>query len=506
AWVLRITDPAQLAGLPEGIRALARAAAEAKGEAGWRFTLHAPSYQPFMQYAEDRELRRRMYTAFVNRASEPPHDNRPVILRILELRRELVGLLGYPDFADYRLQENMAGSGERALAFLDDLTGRTRPLWEREIGALEHFAAKALGIRRLEPWDTAWAAERLRRARFDLDEEELRPFFPLPRVLEGLWEIAGRLFGVRVSERTIDQVWHPEVRFFDLHDEAGVHLGSFYTDWFPRETKRGGAWMNSLITGGPRGAGWEPHLGLVVGNFTPPEGGRPALLTHREVQTVFHEFGHLLHHLLSRVEVAARAGTNVPRDWVELPSQLLENWTWERPALDLFARHWETGEPLPEALYEKMLAARRFMAASFQMRQLSLGTLDLHLHMRYDPERDGDVVAYSQALMARFAIRPEFARNHFVSAFTHVFTGGYAAAYYSYLWSETLDADAFGRFEREGIFSRDTGQAYVDAILSRGDSADPAELFREFMGRDPDPEALLRRNLGATEEEATLSA
>jgi oligopeptidase A len=276
-----------------------------------------------------------------------------------------------------------------------------------------------------------------------------------------------------------------------------VHLGSFYADWFPRESKRGGAWMNSFVTGGPRGDGFAPHLGLMVGNFTQPEGDRPALLTHREVETTFHEFGHLLHHCLSRVEVAARAGTNVPRDWVELPSQIMENWCWEKDALDLFARHHESGEPIPDELFRKMKAARTFMSANHQMRQLSFGTVDLKLHIEYDPAADGDVVAYAQRIMEGFSIRPEFARNHFIASFTHVFAGGYAAGYYSYLWSEVLDADAFTRFQEAGLFDRATGRAYVEAILSRGDSADPDTLFREFMGRDPDLEALLRRNLGA---------
>jgi oligopeptidase A len=287
------------------------------------------------------------------------------------------------------------------------------------------------------------------------------------------------------------------VQFYEVTDEDGTRLGSFYADWFPRESKRAGAWMDAFITGGPLEGSFSPHLGLIVANFSPPDGDHPALLTHNEVETTFHEFGHLLHHLTSRVEVPARAGTNVPRDWVELPSQIMENWTWEREALDLFARHHETGEPIPEGLYEKMVAARTFMAASHQMRQLSLGVVDLNLHINYDPERDGDAIAYAQEIISRYTIRPEFARNHFLATFSHVFTGGYAAGYYSYLWSEVLDADAFTRFQREGIFNRETGRAYVDAILSRGDSADADDLFREFMGRDPDLNPLLRRNLGA---------
>jgi oligopeptidase A len=495
AWDLVLTDEADLEGLPESARAQARAAAQAKGVEGWRFTLQVPSYQPFMQYSARRDLRERMYRAYMNRASGGEHDNRPLVKRILELRRELSGILGFRDYADYALEESMAGSGDRAVAFEEDLTARTRPVWEREMAALEAFAREALGLPALEPWDVWYCVEKLRLARYDLDAEALRPYFPLDRVLEGLWELSRRLFGITVRPRELREVWHPEVRFFDVLDEGGLLLGSFYVDWFPRESKRGGAWMGGMVTGGPRAQGWEPHLATIVANVSPPEGGRPALLTHREVETVFHEFGHLLHHTLSRVEVPALAGTHVPSDWVELPSQIMENWTWERPALDLFARHWETGEPIPEELYRKMLAARTFMGAHHQMRQLSFGTLDLDLHVRFDPAADGDPIQRARQVMSRFAPHPRFADDHFVTSFSHIFPGGYAAGYYSYLWSAVLEADAFSRFQREGLFSREAGRAFVDAVLSQGDAEDPAELFRRFMGRDPDPEALLRRDL-----------
>ena len=504
AFELLITDEAELSGLPESAKAGARENAKSKDKEGYRFTLQAPSYVPFMKYADARDLREKMYKAYVSRASGGEFDNEPLIVRILDLRRELADLLGYQDFADYRLEENMVKTGAAALAFVQGLAERTEPYWQDEVGALTAFAGDELGLEGLEPWDVAYVTEKLRKARFDLDEEELRPYFPLDRVLSGLFDIAHRLFGVTVTERDIKELWHPEVTFYDLHGEDGTHLGSFYADWFPRESKRGGAWMNHFITGGPRGESFEPHLGLMVGNFTPPQEGRPALLTHREVETTFHEFGHLLHHLLSRVEVPERAGTNVPRDWVELPSQIMENWCWEREALDLFARHFETGERLPEELFQKMLAARTFMAANAQMRQLSFGTVDLELHINYHPGEDGDVVRYAQRTMEPFSIRPEFAHNGFINAFSHIFAGGYAAGYYSYKWSEVLDADAFTRFQREGIFNRETGRDYVDAILSRGDAEDPDALYREFMGRDPDMNALLRRNLGA--EPAPLAA
>ncbi|HET7463809.1 MAG TPA: M3 family metallopeptidase [Longimicrobium sp.] len=497
AWELVLTDEADLAGLPESARAQARAAAQARGIEGWRFTLHQPSWQPFMQYAERRDLRREIYHAYMNRASAPPHDNRPIIRRVLELRRELAAILGFRDWADYTLEDSMARSGERAVRFEEDLTARTRPYWEREKAELEAFARDELGIDPLEPWDTSYAVEKMRLARYDLDAEALRPFFPLDRVLDGMFEITRRLFGVTVRPVPPEEVWHPEVDVWEMEDEDGQVLGRFYTDWFPRESKRAGAWMNGLIVGGPRPDGWEPHLAVIAANVSPPGDGRPALLTHREVETVFHEFGHMLHHMLSRVEVPSLGGTHVPADWVELPSQIMENWTWERPALDLFARHWQTGEPIPGDLFDKMQAARTFMAAHFQMRQLSFGTVDLDLHVSYDPASGEDPVERARAVLGRFVHRPEFADDHFITSFSHIFSGGYAAGYYSYMWSEVLDADAFSRFEREGLFSAEAGRAFVRSVLSRGDDTDPDELFREFMGRDPDPEALLRRNLGA---------
>lgn len=500
AFELLLTDEAELAGLPESARTRARRGAEAKGQAGWRFTLQAPSYVPFMTYAESRALRETMYRAYTSRAGDGPFDNREVIGRTLALRRERAQMLGYQDHADYTLEPRMVRSGAQALTFVRNLAARTRPHWQREVEALTAFA-ETLGLRDLQPWDVSFVAEKLRRERYAFDEEALRPFFSLSNVLEGLFKITEETFGVRVTRRDNPEVWHPDVEFYDLHDRAGTHLGSFYADWFPREDKRGGAWMNPLITGGPavEGGHFDPHVALVAANFSPPEGDRPALLTHDEVQTAFHEFGHLLHHCLSRVPVRARAGTNVAWDFVELPSQIMENWCWEKGALDVFARHVDTGEKVPEDLFEKMRAARTFMAANAQMRQLSFGTVDLELHVAYDPERDGDPVRFAQRTMEPFAIRPEFAHNSFLTAFSHIFSGGYAAGYYSYKWAEVLDADAFTRFQREGLFNPETGHAFVHTILSQGDSAPPEVLFRDFMGRDPDPEALLRRNLGLDE-------
>jgi oligopeptidase A len=321
-------------------------------------------------------------------------------------------------------------------------------------------------------------------------------------VLTGLFELVRRVLGLDVIEVPNPAVWHSDVRYYEIHDEDGVWLGSFYTDWLPRKEKRQGAWMQDFLSGGPQAdGGFRPHLGFIAGNFPPPEGGGPSLLTHRDVETVFHEFGHLLHHLTSRVPIPSRGGLNVAWDWVELPSQLMENWSWEEEALSLFARHHETGEALPSQVLERMLAARRFQGGWQQMRQLSFGTLDLRLHGHLAPSlADGsggaEVMAFAEEALLPFSPDPAFARSHILTTFSHLFSGGYAAGYYSYLWSEVLEADAFTRFRKEGILSRRVGQAYLEAILSRGDSAEPEELFREFMGRDPDPDALLERNLG----------
>uniref|UniRef100_UPI002869AC12 M3 family metallopeptidase n=1 Tax=Deinococcus sp. TaxID=47478 RepID=UPI002869AC12 len=342
--------------------------------------------------------------------------------------------------------------------------------------------------------------EKQRQAKYDFDEEQLRPYFPLDGVLQGLFDITTRVFGVTVKAAQAPG-WHPDVRYYDIHDEAGVHVASFYTDWFPRDTKRGGAWMNAFFTGGPREGGVEPHLGLMCGNMTPPLTGTdgsdtPALLSISEVETVFHEFGHLLHHALSRVPVKSLAGTSVAWDFVELPSQIMENWVMEREALDLFGRHYQTGERIPDDLFGRMIAARNYRSANHSMRQYSFGLTDLTLHALYDPTGDSDPIKTARDVMARFYPYPLPDDYAMIASFGHLFSSpvGYGAGYYSYKWAEVLDADAFTRFAKEGIFNRETGRAFVDAVLSRGNSEDPAELYREFMGRDPDPDALLRRS------------
>jgi oligopeptidase A len=392
----------------------------------------------------------------------------------------------------------MAHSGEQALHFLEDLKGKTERRFREENRELQEFRRSLEGSEAtgLMPWDIGYYAEKQRAALYDFDEEALRPYFPMERVVAGMFDLVQRLYGITVQEEPGVPAWDPAVHYYNVRDASGIFLGGFYADWYPRENKRGGAWMDSLITGGPMGPEFRPHLGLICGNLTPPIGGKPALLTHRDVETIFHEFGHLLHHLLSRVETRSLAGTNVAWDFVELPSQIMENWCWEREALDLFACHWETGEPIPGDLFAKMKRARTFRAANAQMRQLGFGFIDLNIHVRYDPKRDGDPVEYSRKMLQEFSPAPLPEDHAMLAAFTHLFASpvGYGAGYYSYKWAEVLEADAFTRFRDGGIFSREIGSAFREKILSKGDSEDPAELYRHFMGRDPDPNALLQRS------------
>jgi oligopeptidase A len=496
AFELLIDDGERLAGLPERAVEAARESAAAKGKEGYRLTLQMPSLIPSLTYLDDRALRETLWRAHNTRATAGAQDNRPLVRRILELRREKARLLGYADFADLILEERMAKRGGQARDFVDMLRGRTQPFFEAEIRALDAFRQEALGedAEPLAPWDVAYWVEKRRKALFDLDDEALRPYFPMEGVLGGLFETVHRLYGVRV-ERLDDRArWHPDVRVYALRDGDGAELGVFYADLHPRETKRDGAWMGGVRTGFP-GAGM-PHVGVICANLTPPSGGRPALLTHDEVQTVFHEFGHLLHHLLSTVEVRSLAGCNAAWDFIELPSQIMENWCWEREALDLFARHYETGAPIPDDLFEKMNRARTYWEANGMMRQLGFASLDLALHLDFDPDGDTDPIALAKEVFGRHAPTPLPGDWAMVASFGHLFgdSVGYAAGYYSYKWAEVLDADAFTRFKSEGVFSRTVGEAFREKILARGDSAPADDLFRDFMGRAPRVEALLERS------------
>ena len=497
AFELYVEDEARLAGLPDSAKAAARADAQARGKAGWRFSLHAPSYVPLMTYADDASLREQVWRAYDTRATAGEKDNRPLVRRILQLRGERARLLGFENFADLVLADRMAKNGAAAQAFIHDLRERTEPFYHRENEQLLAFRRKLEGqdAPELQPWGLSYYAEKQRRALFDFDEEELRPYFPVDRVIDGLFQTVERLYGVRIAPRENVPVWHPSVRAFEIRDRANRMLAAFYADLHPRDEKRGGAWMNGLISGVPDASGPNPHLGLICANFNPPIGDQPALLTHREVETLFHEFGHLLHHALSEVELRSLAGTNVAWDFVELPSQIMENWCWEREALDLFAAHWQTGAKIPDELFAKLQRTRTYRAANAMMRQLGFAGLDLALHIDFDPAGAGDPVALARSILQEHTPAPLPENSAMVASFGHLFASatGYAAGYYSYKWAEVLDADAFSRFREEGIFNPDVGMAFREAILSQGDAQDPAELFRTFMGREPSLDSLLER-------------
>ena len=505
AWELVIEDESRLAGLPESAKAAAAADAEGKGHKDkWRFTLQYPSMGPVLQYADDDDLRRQIWEANCTIGRDDDFDNTALIWEILELRQEKAELLGYDNFADLTLERRMARNGEAALKFTEDLHDRIADAFLKDTEELQLWKAEQSGTEPgpMQPWEVGYWAEKRRKAEYDFDEEELRPYFPLPSVMEGMFGIVSKLYNIRIEERETGEdieVWHPECCFYDLFDNASDELlGSFYADWHPRESKRGGAWMNYFETGSPpmNGEPREPHLGLMVGNMTKPIGDKPALMDHREVETIFHEFGHLLHHLLADVTVKSLSGTNVAWDFVELPSQIMENFCWDRQSLDLFARHYETGDPIPESLYQKMLAARNYMSASGFMRQLGLGKLDLNLHVKLNDYRGRDLDEVDREILADYKAPlatdgPSMARR-----FSHLFSSptGYAAGYYSYKWAEVLDADAFTRFQKEGILNPETGQAFREAILSKGNSAPADELYHDFMGRAPDQAALLERS------------
>jgi oligopeptidase A len=495
AFELLVTEEAKLEGLPNTATLAAAENARAKDLQGWRFTLQAPSMIPLLTYLDDAGIREQVWRAYNTRAVAASRDNRPIIERVLELRGAKAKLLGYADFSDLVTEDRMAKTGSKARAFIDDLREKTRAAFDRENDALMEYRRKIEGAdaNPIQPWDVAYYAEKQRQDEYDFNEEELRPYFPLDRVLDGLFATAQALYNIRIVEREA-ATWDDAVKTYAIEDD-GTMIAAFYVDLFPRENKRGGAWMNGLIAAAYRPNHASPHLGLFCANVNPPVGGKPALLTHLEVETLFHEFGHLLHHCFSRVSVRSLAGTNVAWDFVELPSQIMENWCWERSGLELFATHYETGEPIPEALYAKMIRARTYRAANAQMRQLGLATVDLALHRDYEPGSGADVMAYGRDILQAHSASELPSDYSMLASFGHIFAHpvGYAAGYYSYKWAEVLDADAFTRFKKEGITSSAVGRAFRNTILARGNSEEPAKLYEEFMGRGPELEPLLER-------------
>ena len=496
AFELIITDESKLAGLPESAKQAAAENARAKGVEGWRFTLHAPSMIPMLTYLDDPSIREHVWRAYNTRAVSGGRDNRRIIGRVLELRRAKAKLLGYGDFSDLVTEDRMAKIGAKAKAFIDDLRAKTQGAFERENQDLQAYRNEIEGdsAPALDPWDAGYYSEKQRQAQYDFNEEDLRPYFPLDRVLDGLFATAQALYEIEIVEHEA-ATWDREVKSYAIHDTDGTMIAAFYVDLFPRENKRGGAWMNALVSAAHREEEAPPHLGLFCANVNPPVGGKPALLTHREVETLFHEFGHLLHHCFSRVSVRSLAGTNVAWDFVELPSQIMENWCWERSGLDLFAAHYESGERIPDELYEKMGRARTYRAANAQMRQLGLAAVDLALHQSYAPNRDGDVMAFGRAILQRHSSTTLPDDYAMLAGFGHIFAHpvGYAAGYYSYKWAEVLDADAFTRFKKEGITNPEVGRAFRDTILSKGNSEEAEKLYQDFMGRGPKLDPLLER-------------
>ncbi len=500
AWELVVSDEAALAGLPETARALARQSAQQAGKDGWRFTLEFPSYVAVMTYADRRELRRQVYDAYVTRASDQgPHagrwDNGPLMVEILKLRREAARLLGFANYAEYALQTRMAKSVAEVMDFLNDLAARSRPAARRDLEELRQYARDEHGVAELEAWDLAYYSEKLRQARYSYSEEEVRPYLPDTRVVPGLFQVVQRLFGMAIRPIEGIDVWHPDVRVYEIHDSAGETRGRFYLDLYARANKRGGAWMDDCIGRKRTAQGVQLPVAYITCNFTPPVDGRPALLTHDEVTTLFHEFGHGLHHLLTRVDYWGVSGINgVLWDAVELPSQFMENWCWEREAMDLLSGHYRSGAPLPRALFDKMYAARNFQSGMQFVRQLEFALFDMRLHAELDVDTLADIRRLLAQVRSAVAVVIPPAYNRFENSFSHVFAGGYAAGYYSYKWAEVLSADAFSKFEERGVFDRTTGEEFLHYILEQGGARDPMELFERFRGRKPTIDALLRHS------------
>jgi len=494
AWSTDVDDEARLAGLPADL--VERAAGEAD-RPGWRLSLDMPTFLAVMHHGRDRSLRREFYEAWVTRASdEGPDagrfDNSALMEETLAFRHEAARLVGYGNYAEYSLATKMAPSPEAVSAFLEDLAGRARPAARRQLDELAALARDMDGLERLEPWDVNYYGERLRERRYEISEEALRPYFPLQQVLDGLFDVAGRLFGVRIVEREGVESWHPDVRFFDVLGEDGEPVAGFYLDAYARAAKRSGAWMDVATNRCRLPGRHQLPVAYLTCNAAPPGESVPALFTHDEVVTLFHEFGHGLHHMLTRVDLPSLAGIEgVEWDAVELPSQFLENWCWQRESLDRFARHWRTGEPLPEELFEGLVASRRHLGALQMIRQLEFALFDLELHARYDPDHGGRVMETLGAVRERVAVVEHPDWNRFPHSFSHIFGGGYAAGYYSYLWAEMLAADAFGLFSERGVFDSGAGRAFRDEILAVGGSRPAMESFLAFRGREPEVAALL---------------
>ncbi|MCK9637740.1 MAG: oligopeptidase A [Methylobacter tundripaludum] len=500
AWSKLIRDADDLAGLPESALAQAQQTAESHNEDGWMITLQFPSYISVMTYADNRELRREHYEAFATRASDQgPHagqwDNSENMEKILALRHEKARLLGFNNYAELSLAAKMAEKPDDVTHFLEDLADRSWRHARKDLAELREFAQQHYGINDLQSWDMAYFSEKMRQHFYQLSQEEVKAYFPITRVLPGLFAIVEKLYGLQITEIGDFDSWHPDVRFFQIHDQTDSLRGRFYLDLYARSKKRGGAWMDDCVSRKRSDDTIQTPVAYLTCNFTPPTGDTPALLTHDEVTTLFHEFGHGLHHMLTQVDHLGVSGINgVEWDAVELPSQFMENWCWEQEALALMSGHYQTDEKLPDALFDKMIAAKNFQAGMIMVRQLEFSLFDFRIHRDYDPEKGGRIYETLEQVREQVAVvrPPKF--NRFAHSFSHIFAGGYAAGYYSYKWAEVLSSDAFSLFEEKGIFDQDTGRAFLTNILEKGGSQDAMELFINFRGRKPTIDALLRHN------------
>ena len=501
AFSVNITDEAELAGLPESAKEAAQALAQAQEKSGWLFTLDIPSYLPVMIYCDNQALREKMYRAYVTRASEigpsaGEYDNSPIMAELLSLRHELSNLLGFESFADKSLATKMANNTAEVLGFLEDLAVKSKAQGEQDLVEVTAFAKQNFDQSNLQAWDLPYYSEKLKQDRYAISDEELRPYFPESKVVAGLFEVVHRLFGLQISERKDVDTWHKDVKFFDVLDSNQQLRGSFYLDLYARSKKRGGAWMDDCVGRRELANGDIQYpVAYLTCNFNGPVGDKPALFTHDEVVTLFHEFGHGIHHMLTQINAAGVSGINgVPWDAVELPSQFLENWCWQPEALAFISGHYQTNEPLPQDMLDKMLAAKNFQSAMQMIRQLEFSLFDFKMHAQYSPEKGDEIQQVLNRVREDYAVikAPEF--NRFQHSFGHIFGGGYAAGYYSYKWAEVLSSDAFSRFEEEGIFNQSVGHDFLTNVLEMGGSNEPSELFKAFRGREPQIDALLRHS------------
>jgi oligopeptidase A len=497
AFSLHVDDPSKLEGIPGDVIETARAAADKEGKTGWKFSLHAPSYLPFMQYAAQRELREQMYRAYVTRASEfgkSELDNTPLITQILGLHHEAAQLLGYANHAEVSLVPKMARSPQQVLDFLNDLAAKALPFATKDYAELREFAAGELGLGQIEAWDLAYASEKMRAARYAFSDQEVKQYFPEAKVIQGMFRVVETIFGVRIQPERAE-TWDAAVRFFRISDLEGNLLGQFYLDAYARDTKRGGAWMDEVISRRRLHGRVQTPVAYLICNFSAPVAGKPALFTHDEVLTLFHEFGHGLHHLLTRVDHLGVSGLHgVEWDAVELPSQFMENFCWEWEVLEHMTAHVDSGASLPRALYDKMLAARNFQSGMQTVRQLEFSLFDMHLHYDFEVHGDKTPQQLLDEIRERVAVAVPPAYNRFQNNFSHIFAGGYGAGYYSYKWAEVLSADAYGLFEENGVLDRRCGKLFRDEILAVGGSRPAIESFKAFRGREPSVDALLRHN------------